>query len=73
MLRYFLLPLILIFPALVQAQAPSTNPSSRLEILFADRLSFTEKSEVPVQKLIGDVQIKQDSTYFYCDSAYSYV
>lgn len=73
MFRYFLLPLIFLLPALVQAQDPSATSSSRLEILYAERLSFTEKSEVPVQKLIGDVRIKQDSTFFYCDSAYSYV
>ncbi|MEO0471789.1 MAG: OstA-like protein [Bacteroidota bacterium] len=46
--------------------------TKRVQILHADRLSFQKGEEDNVQKLIGHVRLKQDSTFFFCDSAYLY-
>ncbi|MEO1448717.1 MAG: OstA-like protein, partial [Bacteroidota bacterium] len=57
----------------VQAQADEdTAQSTRLKIINADFLTFQKRDDLPVQKLIGRVQMQQDSTYFFCDSAYLY-
>lgn len=52
---------------------PSTSDDStsrRVKILNSDLLSFSTVDGVQLQKLIGNVKILQDSTIFYCDSAY---
>ncbi len=58
-----------------QAQTRETSPepdspASRAKILNADILSFRREGGVELQRLLGNVKILQDSTYFYCDSAY---
>ncbi|MEM9932824.1 MAG: OstA-like protein [Bacteroidota bacterium] len=72
MSRYLFLTLFVSIPLFLKSQAPSEATSSRIEILYAEKLSFIQKEEEAIQKLIGEVKIKQDSTFFYCDSAYSY-
>lgn len=46
------------------------STSRRVKILNSDLLSFSTVNGVQLQKLIGNVKILQDSTIFYCDSAY---
>lgn len=55
------------FPPL-ETSDDSTN--RRVKILNSDLLSFSTVEGVQLQKLIGNVKILQDSTIFYCDSAY---
>ena len=55
-----------------QQDSTSDSTSKRLEIIHADLLTFDKKDGVGVQKLIGDVQLKQDSTLFFCERAYFY-
>lgn len=43
---------------------------SQIEILHADQGILTKINGQNVQKLIGSVQLKQDSTLMYCDSAF---
>ena len=43
---------------------------SQIEILHADQGVLTKVNGQNVQKLIGNVQLKQDSTLMYCDSAF---
>lgn len=50
----------------------STSKSRRVKILHADYLTFTKTEGEAIQKLIGKVRMQQDSTLFYCDSAYFY-
>lgn len=52
----------------------STNDSAprRVRILNADLLTFQKRGDTAVQKLIGHVRLAQDSTLFFCDSAYLY-
>jgi len=58
--------LILLFsPAFVQAQK-----KAKVRIEKADVLNFDQREGRNITKLTGNVALKQDSTYFYCDSAY---
>ena len=52
-----------------RTDSPDTK---RLRILNSDLLSYERRGNLSVQKLIGNVQIWHDSTYFYCDSAYHF-
>lgn len=50
----------------VNAQKKTTT----IHILNADRADYDERLGKDVQRLIGNVVMRQDSTYFYSDSAY---
>ena len=48
-----------------------TVNSKDVQIIHADKLKFfTDKNGNPIRKLIGKVQLKQDSTFLFCDSAF---
>lgn len=51
------------------AVADSTK-NKRVKILNSDILNYEQKDGVGIQKLLGNVRLKQDSTLFVCDSAY---
>lgn len=55
------------FPPL---ETEDDSTSRRVKILNSDVLSFSTVDGIQLQKLIGNVKILQDSTIFYCDSAY---
>ncbi len=55
------------FPPL---ETSDDSTSRRVKILNSDLLSFSTVNGIQLQKLIGNVKILQDSTIFYCDSAY---
>ncbi|MDW3649068.1 MAG: OstA-like protein [Bacteroidia bacterium] len=52
--------------------ATDSLEDDRIKILNSDLLMFEKVDGIPIQKLIGNVRIQQDSTFFYCDSAYHY-
>jgi len=52
---------------MVVAQKPT-----KIKIIDADVLRYDKQLGNQVRRLIGDVVLKQDSTYLYCDSAYMY-
>jgi len=56
---------LLFSPAFVQAQK-----KAKVRIEKADVLNFDQREGRNITKLTGNVALKQDSTYFYCDSAY---
>lgn len=72
-LYFFLLFLFIIFSICSFAQmvrAPDTAKGKRLEIIEADRYNFQKvEGTGDFVSLVGHVKIKQDRTYFYCDSA----
>jgi len=86
--KAWLLPALLLAGcACLKAQQPGQKPgprpvyqtegekeaaSKRIHILHANYLSIEKMNDESVQKLIGNVRILQDSTYFYCDSAYHF-
>lgn len=53
-------------------QAQQDTSQKRIQIIYAEQLSFEKRGDLIVQKLIGQVALRQDSTYFYCDSAYNF-
>jgi lipopolysaccharide transport protein LptA len=50
------------------AAGDTTNPQ-HIHIIHADDIFFGQKEGGLVQRLIGNVALYQDSTFFYCDSA----
>lgn len=64
MKHYFLIILLLLSNVIV-AQKKTT-----IHILNADKADYDERLGKDVQRLIGNVIMRQDSTYFYSDSAY---
>lgn len=63
---------VLLFSAtVVFAQPPAADSSKkRINILHADRISFVNQDSLnQFQILVGNVNIQQDRTLFYCDSA----
>ncbi|MEZ4774310.1 MAG: OstA-like protein [Bacteroidia bacterium] len=49
-----------------------TAQSKRVKILHASILSYLKSKEAIFEKLVGRVEMMQDSTLFFCDSAYFY-
>ncbi len=48
----------------------SAQKPTKVKIVHADDLKYDVKIGKNIQRLIGHVVLKQDSTYLYCDSAY---
>lgn len=48
-----------------------TTAKREVEIIHADKLQFyTDEQGNPIRKMVGNVQLKQDSTFMFCDSAF---
>jgi lipopolysaccharide export system protein LptA len=60
-LVYFLV----FFPVIVDAQKPT-----KVKLIRANDLKYSKQLGEKVQRLIGNVQLKHDSTLLFCDSAY---
>ncbi|MGB1247967.1 MAG: OstA-like protein [Chitinophagales bacterium] len=61
---------IFIFPIILFAQSDSTKV---VEIIHADKLIFnTLEDGSSVRKIVGNVQLKQEETLMFCDSAFMY-
>lgn len=69
---YTILGCILLWSPLSIFSQTEPEKGKRIEILNSDRLTFVKVDTTSIQKLIGNVQLKQDSTLFFCDSAYNY-
>lgn len=60
-----------------RTNAPITNPNAskqdtgkqKIIIDFADTLNIIQEQNQVTQKLLGNVELRQDSVYMYCDSA----
>lgn len=57
-------------PAVPPAQKEDSTQSKRVKIIHASILSYLKENDTSFEKLVGRVELKQDSTYFFCDSAY---
>jgi lipopolysaccharide export system protein LptA len=77
MIKTLYLPTLLFFfsilvslRSLSQTNIPiDTSNGKRLDIIAADRYNFQKKDGTDFVSLAGKVQIRQDVTLFYCDSA----
>ena len=63
--------LLLSQPIVAQQQDSIPRKKTRIHIEHYDVASFS-KSQGDMQRLIGNVKMRHDSAYFYCDSAYFY-
>lgn len=63
-------------PTVDPLQTTTTKPADpqtrKIHLLHANTLSFDKSVHVERQVLRGDVRLRQDSCYMYCDSAYLY-
>ena len=64
-MKHYLLVILLLLSNVIVAQKKTT-----IHILNADKADYDERLGKDVQRLIGNVIMRQDSTYFYSDSAY---
>ena len=64
-MKHYILIILLLLTSAVSAQKKTT-----IHILNADKADYDERLGKDVQRLIGNVVMRQDSTYFYSDSAY---
>ena len=64
-MKHYILIILLLLTSVVSAQKKTT-----IHILNADKADYDERLGKDVQRLIGNVVMRQDSTYFYSDSAY---
>src|SRR3954451_21820267 len=68
-LIYFLISVVLV-KAIAQTTITDTSTGKKLEIIVADRYNFQKlEGKGDFVSLAGNVKIKQELTYFYCDSA----
>ncbi|MBR4155272.1 MAG: LPS export ABC transporter periplasmic protein LptC [Bacteroidales bacterium] len=65
-MKHYILAILLLLSWGVSAQKSKTV----IHILNADMADYDERLGKDVQRLIGNVVMRQDSTYFYSDSAY---
>ena len=62
--------IFILFGIILILKTTEAQQKSRVNIEHADALRYNDKLGKDVQRLIGKVVIRQDSTLFYCDSAY---
>ncbi|MEO1712601.1 MAG: hypothetical protein AAFU60_04625, partial [Bacteroidota bacterium] len=77
-LRFFVRMLLLIcfwlgvFPSLGHSQSIATQDTTKNDqvlVDFADVFEFIQEGDSTVQRLLGNVEMRQDSVYFYGDTA----
>lgn len=68
-LLLFLTPLCLTAQKTPPVVKKETKPPSKITVLWSDLLQLQQAKGQNTQRLIGDVQLKQDSVFMYCDSA----
>jgi lipopolysaccharide export system protein LptA len=64
--KYFFFILL----ALLPIRSVFAQRKTRIRILHADHYHYNARINKDIQQLIGHVKLKQDSTLFFCDSAY---
>ena len=71
--KWLIVSLILLLSQIIVAQEQDTvqRKKTRIHIEHYDVATFS-KSMGDMQRLIGHVKMRHDSTYFFCDSAYFY-
>ncbi len=72
----FIIPVLVLLSSLcltAQKTAPpvkkENKPPSKITVLWSDLLQLQQAKGQNIQRLKGDVQLKQDSVFMYCDSA----
>jgi lipopolysaccharide export system protein LptA len=69
LLKHIILPVALFSIAFIPCRLDAQKPT-KVKLIRANDLKYSKQLGEKVQRLIGDVQLKQDSTLLFCDSAY---
>nr|HPH19943.1 OstA-like protein [Haliscomenobacter sp.] len=70
--QLWLIGLVLMVLGSIRLQAQTPGPvkeGSRVKVNYSDKLLYDKRGETTIQRLKGNVELKQDSVYMYCDSA----
>jgi len=59
-----------IFSIILFTQKIFSQKVTQIHLIHANELSYNKKIGKDIKRLIGDIILKHDSTYLYCDSAY---
>lgn len=71
MKNLFLLYFLFLFCNSFAQNDTTVSNTKEVEIIHADKLQFyTDDEGNPIRKMVGNVELKQDSTYMFCDSAF---
>ena len=72
-IKWLIVPLLFLLSQMLVAQEQDTvqRKKTRINILHYDKATYS-KAMGDVQRLIGNVKMRHDSAYFFCDSAYYY-
>lgn len=68
----FILAVVLLVSVSVSVAIAQDQQVRKIHLLHANTLSFDKKVDQERQVLRGDVRLRQDSCYMFCDSAYLY-
>lgn len=68
-MKKLIIPFILLAPTWILAQEPIQEDTARVRVNYADIFEYLLEGDTLFQKLIGSVELQQDSIYMYCDSA----
>ncbi len=73
-MQRILLLFIFLCPLILRAQETDVQPDTAdtvpIEVDYADSWTFSLEDTSQVQRLIGDVQLRKDTIFIWCDSAY---
>lgn len=61
---------LILFQAVLLLSVKGYAQGKKVQILNANTLELVTRGDEKIRKLIGEVQLKQDNTTLYCDSAY---
>lgn len=56
-------------PQPVEQEEQDTTKNDRITVDFADVFEYIIEGDSTIQRLVGDVELRQDSVFMYCDSA----
>ena len=62
----------IIFCIIISSQSVFSQKATKIDLINANSLEFDKNFGEDVKRLIGNVALKHDDTYLYCDSAYLY-
>ena len=71
LIRYISILLFLLPIAVFGQNSPqdTTSKKEEVQVDHADLFTYTQKNNAVIQRLVGHVELSQDSVFMYCDSA----
>ncbi len=72
LLKYLFLSLVILVISSTTLFSQQEEETTKVDLINSNTLEYSKRYNKDVQRLIGNVIFKLDSTYLYCDSAYNY-